>query len=768
MRFDPSKANSDSRSFDKTPVPMKALVSAAWKLLLVLLVLASVLVLYLNALVATTFSGRKWELPARVYARPLELYPGLALKAEDFEHELELLGYKPVKQVDAPGEMRRNGPRFDIFSRSFAFPAEKVSAQPLTLRFAGGRLASLHSGSRKLDLQRLEPVQIGGIYPRHQEDRLLLQLKEVPISLRQGLLAIEDRGFSDHWGVSPTGIARASLANYRAGRVVQGGSTLTQQLVKNYYLSRERSLFRKATEAVMALLLEANFSKDEILEAYINEVYLGQDGPRAIHGFGLASRHYFDLPLDELGIQQQALLVGMVKGPSLYNPLRHPERALERRNVVLSVMRQQGVINEAQAAVTSAMPLGLSTRPRVMNSYPAFLDLVRRQLRRDYREEDLGSLGLSIFTSFDPILQRQAEQSIQQVLDQLDKGGELQTALVVTSFGNGEVKALLGGRRPRFAGFNRALDALRPVGSLIKPAVYLTALEQSQEYTLATVLRDEPMQVPIEGGDAWQPRNFDRKSHGRVLLHKALSLSYNQATAQLGLDLGIDAVQDTVRRLGVDRPVPAVPAMLLGAGALAPIDIAAMYQTIAAGGFTLPLHTIRDIVDARGEVLQRFPLHYDRAVSVEAMHLLHYALREVTEEGTGKGVRRYLGPDFHVAGKTGTTNGNRDSWFAGFSGDLLAVSWIGRDDNGSTGLTGAGGALKIWGHFMARASRAPLQYRVPQGIEHFWIDEQTGKLSAKRCEGARLMPFIEGSQPREHVQCIKRGNPVLEWFRDLF
>ena len=747
---------------------MKKTSHLVWKLVLAALVLVSLLLIYLDALVSTTFRDRKWEVPAKVYARPLELYPGLSLEREELEYELELLGYRDVPSLTAVGQKRRSGSGLQLYTRSFAFPDETVSPQRISLEFSGGRLGSLSAAGRRLDLLRLEPVQIGGIYPRHQEDRLLLQLQQVPQSMIAGLLAVEDRKFYRHWGISPTGIARAAYANLQAGKLVQGGSTITQQLVKNYYLTRDRSLWRKLTEVIMSLLLEMHFDKDAILEGYVNEVYLGQDGPRAIHGFGLGARHYFDASLEELGIHQQALLVGMVKGPSLYNPLRNPQRAIKRRNTVLAVMREQDLINNAEAAVASAMPLGLSQRPKIINSYPAFLDLVRRQLRRDYREEDLGSLGLSIFTSFDPQLQRQAERSIRLVLDELDPAVELQTAMVVTTFDNGEVRAMIGGRSPRFAGFNRALDAVRPVGSLIKPVVYLAALQQDRRWTLASPLDDGPLAVEIGDKTPWQPRNFDRQSHGTVLLHRALSLSYNQATARLGMEVGIEPVREVLRQLGVEREQPPVPAMLLGAGGLSPLDIARLYQTIAAGGFRLPLHTIRNIVDARGEVLQRFPLHYERAASIQAMHLLHYALREVVEEGTGKGVYRYLPDNFAVAGKTGTTNENRDSWFAGFSGDLLAVNWIGRDDNAATGLTGAGGALRIWAHFMATASHTPLAYRVPDGIEHYWIDEQTGALSGRNCKDARLMPFISGSQPQQRADCVKQTSRIVEWFRELF
>jgi penicillin-binding protein 1B len=739
-----------------------------FRILLAVGLLIGLLLIYLDAWVSTTFSDRRWEVPASVFARPLELYPGRPVDIDDVEYELELLGYRDVSEPHSPGQKRRSGQRLELYSRAFRFPDEDSPSRRIELQFSGDRLISLRSDGAELSLFRLEPVQVGGIYPRHREDRLLLKLEESPELLRAALLAVEDRRFYRHWGISPTGIARAAWANLRAGRLVQGGSTITQQLVKNYYLTRERSLSRKLTEVLMALLLELHFDKDAILEAYINEVFLGQDGPRAIHGFGLASRHYFDLPLAELRLHQQALLIGMVKGPSLYNPLKNPERARQRRNTVLQVMRDAKVIDDVEYQVAAAMPLGLSQRPRIMNSFPAYLDLVRRQLRRDYREQDLGSRGLRIFTGFDPQLQRQAENSIQTVLDGLDPASGLQAAMVVTSFDNGEVKALIGGRQPRFAGFNRALDAIRPVGSLMKPVVYLTALQQPQRWTLASPLDDSEFSVALDADSNWTPANFDRQSHGVVLLHRALSQSYNQATARLGMELGTAQVRETLSRLGVERAQPDVPAMLLGAGGLSPLDVAALYQSIAAGGFNLPLHAIRDVVAADGSLLQRFPLDYEQVASTRAVHLLHYALREVVQEGTGKIVYRDLPAGFAVAGKTGTTNDNRDSWFAGFSGDLLAVNWIGRDDNAATGLTGATGAARVWAHFMARSSLQPLAYRVPDGIEHYWVDETSGKLSGRNCKEARLLPFVDGSQPAERGPCASSTDRIMQWFRELF
>lgn len=738
------------------------------KLFLVCLVIGGLFLVYLDARITTTFTDKMWEMPAKVYARPLELFVGADLEPDNLAYELEVMGYRKVTHTRNPGQVARNRSRFEIYTRGFDFPGEHEPARRVLVELGSGRVQSISSGSQDVDLMRLDPLQIGGIYPSHGEDRLLVRLDDAPETLWQGLLAVEDRDFYSHWGFSITGIARAAFSNLRSGQVVAGGSTITQQLVKNYYLTPERTITRKLTEVLMAILLELHYEKEQILESYINEVYLGQEGPRSIHGFALAARHYFDIPLDQLGLHQQALLVGMIKGPSLYNPRRNPERARERRNVVLDVMASEGVISEEHAMVAKAMPLGLNSALRVRDSFPAYLDLVRRQLRREYREEDLTSLGLSILTAFDPILQRQLERSTKSVMEQLDSGGELQSASVVTRFDSGEVAALVGGRRVSYAGFNRALDARRPAGSLLKPAVFLAALEQPRRYSLATVLDDSELTVAVQGGEDWQPRNFDRKAHGDVLLFQALANSYNLATARLGMNLGIDVVVDMLHRLGIERSVPAVPAVTLGAGEYSPMDMAAMYQTIAAGGFRTPLRSIRDIVDARGTPLRRYELRYERSVSIQATYLLQYAMLEVMQNGTGRGAYRYLPKGFVAAGKTGTTNDGRDSWFAGFSGDLLTVSWIGRDDNGGTGLTGSSGALKLWAHFMASASERPLAYRMPDGVATKWIDADSGYLTGEGCPNARLMPFISGSEPTRRTNCAPRKTGIKDWFQSLF
>ncbi len=739
------------------------------KFFLAALVSGGLLLIYLDAKITSTFVDKMWELPAKVYARPLELFAGARLGAEDLAYELEVLGYRKVANATNPGQVARNRDRFEIYTRGFEFPGEKEPARRVLVELAGQRVRTISTAGSGVDLMRLDPVQIGGIYPLHGEDRVLVRLSDVPATLKDGLLAVEDHRFYDHWGFSFIGIARAAWSNLRSGQVVAGGSTITQQLVKNYYLTPERTIVRKVTEVLMAVLLDLHYEKDQILESYINEVYLGQEGPRSVHGFALAARHYFDTPLDQLGLHQQALLIGMIKGPSLYNPTRNPKRALERRNVVLGEMAQREVITPEQAKAAQARSLDLNNKHRIRDSFPAYLDLVRRQLRQEYREEDLTTLGLSIFTPFDPLLQRQIERSTTTILDQLNKGGALESASVVTRFDSGEVAALVGGRSIRYAGFNRALDARRPAGSLMKPAVYLAALEQPRRYSLATILADTPMKVAVPGGQPWEPRNYDRKVHGDVLLFQALANSYNLATARLGMDIGLGKVVDMLHRLGIEGYIPEVPALSLGAGEYSPMDMAAMYQTIAAGGFRMPLRSIREVVDARGSPLKRYPLEYDRTVSLQATNLLTYALRSVVREGTGQGAYGYLPANFDVAGKTGTTNDGRDSWFAGFSGDLLAVTWIGRDDNGSTGLTGGSGALKVWAHFMAQASERPLGYRMPDGMHTAWVDDRSGYLTGEGCPNARLLPFITGSEPDRSTNCAPRSTGgIKDWFQSLF
>ncbi|MCQ4289108.1 penicillin-binding protein 1B [Pseudomonas stutzeri] len=740
------------------------------KLSIVALVILAGVAVYLDAVVQEKFSGKRWTIPATVYARPLELFVGQKLAKDDFLTELDALGYRREKAVSGPGSMSVAASTVEMHTRGFRFYEGIEESQRIRVRFSGDFVAGLtRANGDELPVARLEPVTIGGLYPAHNEDRILIQLEQAPPYLVETLVAVEDREFFNHFGVSPKSIARAVWVNLTAGEVRQGGSTLTQQLVKNFYLTNERSLSRKATEAMMAVLLELHYDKNEILEAYLNEVFLGQDGRRAIHGFGLASQYFFGRPLAELKVQHIALLVGMVKGPTYYNPRRHPERALERRNLILDLLAEQQVLTSEEAEAARKAPLGVTQRGSLADSsYPAFLDLVKRQLREDYRDEDLTEEGLRVFTSFDPILQMKAERAMSETLKRLGKAAEgVEGAMLVTNPETGELQAMLGGRQPGFAGFNRALDASRPIGSLIKPAIYLAALEKPSQYTLTSLLEDEPFSVKGADGQVWKPQNYGRTAHGTVYLYQALANSYNLSTARLGLDLGVPHVLKTLERLGASPDWPAYPSMLLGAGGLRPIEVADMYQTLANGGFNTPLRGIRSVVAADGEPLSRYPFKIEQRFDAGAIYLTQYAMQRAMREGTGRSAYNHVPKSLALAGKTGTTNDSRDSWFAGFSQDLLAVVWLGRDDNGKTSLTGATGALQVWADFMRRADPLPLQAALPENVEMAWVDARTGEGTLENCPDAVQIPYIRGSEPAPGPGCGIQApaESVMDWVR---
>jgi penicillin-binding protein 1B len=624
---------------------------------------------------------------------------------------------------------------------------------------------------KDVTLARIEPLLIGGIYPAHNEDRVLVKLDEVPTHLIEALISIEDRKFRTHAGVDPRGLARAVVSTLSGD--VQGGSTLTQQLVKNFFLSSERTLQRKFTEIIMALLLELHYDKDEILQTYLNEIYLGQDRNRAIHGVGLAAQFYFGKPVKELTLPEAALLVGMVKGPGLYDPHRHAPRALERRNLVLQEMKNLDVLTMEQYAAARTTPIVVNPKPSMGTSpHPAFLDLVRRQLRQDYDEADLRSEGLRIFTTLDPRVQLAAERALTQRLAQLDKKGSdvaLEGAVVVTNSQSGEVQALVGGRDVHYQGFNRALDATRPVGSLMKPVIYLTALSQPSRYTLLTPLDDERFLWKSRGAKDWEPANYDKKHHGQVPLRTALANSYNVASARLGTQLGIDAVLANARRLGVERELPPLAATLLGAVDLTPFEVTQMYQSIASGGFRVPPRAIREVLTQDDRPLQRYSLSVEQVIDAEPVYLLTAALQDVVREGTAQGLKNWLPPETAVAGKTGTTDELRDSWFAGFTGDRVAVVWLGYDDNRPSRFTGSSGAMPIWGELMAALDPEPLTLPQPESIERVWVDPQNGLRADKSCAGALELPFAAGTAPTEQSpSCAASSKDGKGFFQRLF
>jgi penicillin-binding protein 1B len=743
----------------------------------VLLVLFTGYVIYLDFVVRDQFASKRWAIPAHVYARPLELFVGLKLNPERFQQELVSLNYRYAYEAKDPASYQRVGTNFDLTTRGFHFWDAQEPSRAIHIELIEGVVTALKDRVTNLDvdLLRLDPAFIGGIYPAHHEDRILVKYSEVPALLPQTLIAIEDRKFMTHHGIDPRGILRAVKENVSAGSAVQGGSTITQQLVKNFYLSNERTLRRKLNEIIMALLLDFHFAKDEIMEAYMNEIYLGQDGQRAIHGFGLASRFYFEKPLNELSTAQIATLVALIRGPGYYHPEKQSKRLQQRRDRILDKLAEDGILSTDQASSAKHQELNvIADRRSGTTEFPAFIDLVQRQLREFYRDEDLSSEGLRIFTTLDTVLQKELELAMQKRIEQLDTQrhlqGKLQGAALVTSINPSvEVLALVGDRHPRFAGFNRALDAARPIGSLMKPAVYLTALSQPSKYNWLSVIEDTALTIKIKSDETWSPRNYDNQSHGSIPMISGLTQSYNQATVRLGLEIGYAPLQDTLHRLGIKRNVPAYPSTLLGAAEMTPIEVIQMYQTLASGGFQSPMRAIREVMNAQGEPLRRYPIEVQKTFDPELIAVLNSGLTQVIENGTARSVRKQLPADLLVAGKTGTTNDTRDSWFAGFTASHVSVVWLGTDDNQPTGLSGSSGALKIWGDVMATLPTASLSFENNDEYEMHWVDLKARKITEQGCEAAMALGFIKGTAPKETVSCSGAIVPKTEnWFKNLF
>ena len=718
-------------------------------------------IIYLDYQLRDRFEGRLWAVPSKVYARSLELRPEMHLNAANFEKELLLMDYEVVKNFpQRAGQFRRWGNHFELISRNFKTGLVEHKSKAVRLEIKDQQLVVLEHlyKPEKIEVVHLDPALIGSIYPEQTEDRKLLKLDEVPERLLKTLIAVEDRSFYSHFGINPLAIMRALIVNIKSGERRQGGSTLTQQLVKNLFLSSERSYWRKVNEAIMALLLEIHYDKNSILQAYINEVYLGQNKNASVHGFALGSQFYFNKPIQKLTTEQVALLIGLIKGPSYYNPRKHNQRATDRRNLVLGVMQEQEVISQLHYEKSIKQPLGVVSRiSNASVKYPAFIDLIKRQLKSRFSSQVLKHEGLQIFTTLDPQVQMATEKTIKSSLKRIkyrEKAVPIQTAVIISDVATAEVLALIGGRQVSFQGFNRALDASRQIGSLIKPAIYLAALntkaQSSSGYTLSSVLSDSKLSLQSRNGDIWQPQNYDKKFRGDVILHDALVYSYNVPTVRLGLKIGLEDIVNTLRNLGLQKEVPVYPSMLLGAFELTPFEVANMYQTIAANGHQMNLHAIRSVLSHEGKPLVHFADEEKYTINEKVMYLLKTALHDVTQKGTAKKLSNF---GTKLAGKTGTTDDLRDSWFAGFSADKLGVVWVGNDDNLETGLTGATGALTIWSGIFKQLQLESLDLDLPDDIEYHWVDRKSGLLAGFGCQNTVKLPFLSDRQPDQYAEC---------------
>jgi penicillin-binding protein 1B len=764
-----TKIKKNTKSITKKNTKRKVKPSMIIKLFIIGVSIFSTYILFLDKRIHEEFEGRKWTLPARVYSRVIDIYIGQKFSIANLEQRLLANNYQQRLSLAGPGTYTKSDNRINVYLRKFDYWDGHTEANPYQIEFENSSISHILDLKTNLDtsLLRIEPKLIGKIYPDHNEDRILVTHEDVPPFLVNALVTVEDRAFYSHHGIDFKAIFRAFLVNIKNRELSQGGSTLTQQLVKNYFLSQERTLSRKVNEVIMALLLERRYDKADILSAYINEVYLGQDGARGIHGFGSAAEFYFNKPLSELRDDQQALLVTLVRGASYYNPRRSPDRTKSRRDLILKLMQEQGYLDQKTLSSLQNSKLDITDAvDKSVNEFQIFLDLARRQLLRDYNIEDLKNEGLKIYTTVDAIKQQNLNAIVSKQLLIIERHPNLsrdtlESATIVVNPTNGEVLAVNGGRNAVVSGFNRALDARRPIGSLIKPFIYLTALSETDNYSLLSILTDSHINLKQEDGSLWEPDNYDKTEHGKVGLIEAMIHSYNLATVQLGLDVGLDKIISTLQHAGVEGNIQAYPSLLLGALELSPFQVAQLYQSLANGGYMVPLNSIQEVLDDEGMPLQQRPLKMDYTQNEQAVYLVNFLLTKVVELGTARQLSDYLGQNIQLAGKTGTTNESRDSWFAGFSDDILAITWVGRDDNQSTPLTGSSGAMKIWAAMMNQSGYRPLNLIEPANIA--WTDDISILVDGK-CINMGKIPYIGSKEPENGMTCSTLDDGVNSIF----
>ncbi|MBS1106260.1 MAG: family penicillin-binding protein [Deltaproteobacteria bacterium] len=736
-------------------------------------ILAARTLVGLDRIVRNRFEGRLFQVASRVYSAPTMLTAGLDLARVDLRNALHRLGYRDESsaEIASPGGVHWESRRVVAYLRAFEHPSRAEPARRIELRLAGKQIESIRDldTARELAGVLLEPELVGSYFGPHREQREPVRLGQVPRLLIDAVLAVEDQRFEAHPGIDPWRIFGAAWANLVAGEVRQGGSTLTQQLVKNFFLTPERSLERKLKEAAMSLLVEARYEKPAILEAYLNEIYLGQRGPTSIHGVGEASLFYFGKPVRSLRLEDAALLAGLISSPGNHSPFTHPEDALARRDLVLQLMLDQGRIDAAAYAAARAAPLSIATRTTEQRETRYFLDALRSQLPDVYDEKALEGEGLRIYSTLDLRLQQIATEALREGLENLEKKqpklrgspkGRLQGCLVVLRPQTGDVLALVGGREYGESQFDRCLQARRSAGSAFKPFVYVAGLEAQRGapvITLASTLEDTPISIKTSSGN-WSPVNYDHKFHGRVGVRHAFEKSLNVATVRLAREVGTERIVDVARRLGIESPLDPVPALALGAADVTPLELARAYATLANGGVRSTVRFFEDLADASGRTLERSKARSESVLDPGTSYLAVSLLQGVVDRGTAHAVRDagITGP---VAGKTGTSDESKDAWFAGFTPELVAVVWVGFDQPRGMKLPAASLAVPIWLRFLrdATGGAVPGAFEVPSTVHRIEIDPSSGAVALAGCPRREQEYFIEGTEPR--ATCPEGG-----WF----
>jgi penicillin-binding protein 1B len=726
------------------------------------LVVAAVVYVQFSQMIIRGFEGKRWSLASRVYAEPESLYPGLPLRLNDLQASLERLGYRQVTALTNPGQYRLDAPHLDIALREFRYPYRHVLARTLRITFGRNSVREIRDlrGEQKIAAVDLEPQLVSEFFTPEREKRQLVKISDIPQHLIQAVIAIEDRRFYAHPGVDWIGIARALYRNVRLGSITEGGSTLTQQLVKNFFLTPTRSIWRKGAEMIMAVMVETRYSKAAILELYLNEIYLGQRGSISINGVGEAARLYFRKGVNELTIAEAALLAGLIRAPHLYSPYKHAERALERRNRVLNAMLETGFLSPETCQRTLRTPIRVEAVNLEVNRAPYFIDFLREQLLQRYSVEDLTANNLTIFTSLDARLQAAAQRALEVGLARIDHrlgqaagGREAQGALIAIQPQTGFIRALVGGRDYATSQFNRVTQARRQVGSVFKPIVYAAAIESAfrrsgDVITALTRVEDTPTTFS-HNGRRWSPQNYDARYLGWVGLRTALEQSLNVATVKFAERIGFDTVARYAQRMGMQGKLEPLPSLALGAIEASPLEVAEVYAVLANHGLRASPFSVKEVMTADGRVLEKHHIGVEEALQPATAFLITDFLTGVLERGTARSARR-AGLQWTAAGKTGTTDETRDAWFAGYTPDLLVVVWVGYDDARPLGLTGAQAALPIWVDFMkaALAGRPSEDFRPPPGVLQVTVDPMSGDIAHAGCPTHVTELFIAGTEPK--------------------
>jgi len=727
---------------------------------------SSVVVIRLDRVVRERFEGQRFRVPSRVYSTPSIVYPGLEVELADLRGTLVRLGYREASGDGAleQGQYSWQAHRVRVQLRAFEHPTRSEPARDVVFRIRGGfieEILELPSG-HTLGAVLIEPEQLGAYYGPDRSQRELIGLEDLPPHLVDAIVSVEDQRFEAHPGIDVRRIGGALLANLRAGGIRQGGSTLTQQLVKNFFLTPERTLKRKVHEAVMALLVELRYGKREILEAYLNEIYLGQRGSTEIHGVGEAALRFFGKQVQNLSLAESALLAALIQSPNGISPYRNPERARERRDLVLGLMTEQGRIEPEQRDAAIAEPLSLAAITPDPGDARYFLDLLRTQLSEHYDAAVLSSQGLRVYSTLESRTQRLAAIALREGIEQLERQfpalvsddplRALQGCIIAIRPQTGEIVALVGGRDYQVSQFDRCTQARRPAGSTFKPFVYLAGLEPrvgGPAITLASFVDDSPLEIATPSGP-WQPRNFDREFHGRVGVREALERSFNVATARLAQQIGIGRVADVAHRLGIESELPLVPSLALGTADVSPLEMARAYATLAGGGVRPQIHSIEDLVDPAGNTVERRELRSKRVIDAGTAYLATSMLQGVAHRGTAAGVRS-TGIEGPIAAKTGTSDEERDLWFIGYTPELVAVVWVGFDEPRSIGITSSQGALPIRRRFVGELTGGQIhgQFPRPSSVVVEDVDPVTGARALWGCPDRRRELFLEGTLPEE-------------------